>query len=93
MRITSQSSNCLLGTTLLKYPTPAADRDQPVSRIYPNNLGFKLFYEYSVITNGMDYTTTLAQRGDRRVIRSIADLPISRQVSTGSIIFLFLKLF
>jgi len=45
------SGPLVLGTTSLKLLTPAADRDQPVSRMYYNKCNFP------IITNGMDYTT------------------------------------
>ena len=44
-----QPGPLVLGPTLLRYHTPATDRDQPVSR----------YILLSSITEGMDYTTIL----------------------------------
>jgi len=67
-RIAAGSSNFLLGAAPLKYPTPTADRDQPVSRMFcfakPRTnadctLDFAEFWNFFRITTGMDYTFSL----------------------------------
>jgi len=63
-----QPGPLVLGSTSLKYQTPATGRNQPVSRIIPIyfiNIGL------SFITKGMDYTITIElfhnSLGNRRI--------------------------